>query len=142
MTFSYTADPINNTVDAVRLKIGDTDLDDPQLQDEEISYYLSEASSNVTKAASLASRGLAAKYARLADEVVGEVEVKWSQRSKRYLDLAEQLENELSSLTKSTPLPFAGGISKSDIANRRSDSDRVDEQFNHQNFDNDEATFV
>ena len=125
MSWSYTADPLNNSVDELRLLIGDTVSSDPQLQDEEIQYFLTTYSS-VNQAAVAAVTNLIAKYSRLADETTAELSIKWSQKSKAYRALKDDLSDPI---TSSAPLSFGGGISNRDISTRRNDSDRFDESF-------------
>lgn len=126
MTWTYTADPTNVPVDEVRLLIGDTDVNDQQLQDEEIQYYIDKYGPGV-KAAIPAVQGLIAQCARAVDEKTGEIEVKFHQKLGNYKDLLAGLEGQL--LTSSVPIPFAGGTSISDRDVRDADTDRVPDQF-------------
>ena len=126
MTWTYTLDPANNPIDEVRLLIGDTDVNDQLLQDEELQYYIDSYGSGVN-AAIPAVKGILALFARFADERTGEVEVKFHQRVDSYKTLLDDLEDQL--LTGSVPIPFAGGISKADKDSRNNDTDRVEDQF-------------
>ena len=125
MSWSYTADPLNNSVDELRLLIGDTNSSDPQLQDEEIQYFLSKYSS-VSQASVAAVTNLIAKYSRLADETTAELSIKWSQKAQAYRRLKDDLSDPV---TSSSPLSFGGGISNLDIDTRRANADRFDETF-------------
>lgn len=61
---AWTYDPINldtDLISQVRLRIGDTDADDPQMQDEEITYFLTVTHENTLRASLLAIKGLIAK---------------------------------------------------------------------------------
>ena len=126
MTWTYTNDPANVQRDAVRLLIQDTDSTDALVSDEEIAYFLAKGGSDIG-AAYLAALSVSAKFGRLADERTGEIEVKWSQRSRSYAALAADLKKQI--IMYAAPVPYAGGISISDIDTRRSNTDRTAEAF-------------
>ena len=126
MTWTYGNDPANDPVDEVRLLVSDTDSSDPLISDEEIAYFIAKGGTGVG-AAYLAANAIAAKFGRLADEKTGMVEVKWHQRYKAYSQLAADLKRQL--VLQSVPVPFGGGISITDIENRRDDTDRLAEVF-------------
>lgn len=46
MSFSYSGDPTSSDLDECRFLLGDTDSENPILQDEEIAYLISDAGSN------------------------------------------------------------------------------------------------
>ena len=82
----------------MRLKIGDTVSEDPQLSDEEIAYFLGSGTGSgaVQKASIDACKSLAARYARYPDtDVVGAGSVKAGELSAKYTALAQQLQVEL-----------------------------------------------
>lgn len=120
---SWTYDPAKLT-DAsdgplmrVRLLVGDTDSDDPQLADEEIAYLIS-VESNVHTAASAACDLLAAKYARQVDKKVGDLSIAASKIAEHYRQLSEELNAQgLASYS----VPSAGGIEVSDRDVNQSD---------------------
>lgn len=125
MTFTYTADPQNVQLDAMRLLIGDTDSTAPLLQDSECNYFLS-LNSNTFLAASESCKAISAKFARLADTTVDSVSIKHSQKAKQYAELGENLERKVKIMGA---LPFAGGISRQEIANNWNDNDLVKPSF-------------
>lgn len=125
MTFTYTADPNNIRLDAMRLLIGDTDSTSPLLQDSECNYFLS-LNANTFLAASESCKAISAKFARLADTTVDSVSIKHSQKSKQYADLGASLESKAKIVGA---LPFAGGISRSEMDNNWNDSDLVKQSF-------------
>lgn len=125
MVWSYSGDPAANPKDAVRFYLGDTDPDDPQLQDEEILFLVQKFAGNVYLAAADAARGLAGKYSRRADKAVGDLRLSLSQQAQHYWDLASRLEIEAGKVA----IPFAGGISCSQKQAAREDSDRVRPSF-------------
>lgn len=126
MTWTYTNDPVGEPVDAIRLLIQDTDSSDPLISDEEIAYFIAKGGSDIG-AAYLAALSISAKFGRLADERTGGIEVKWSQRSRAYAALASDLKKQI--IMHSAPMPYAGGVSISDIETRRSNTDRTTEAF-------------
>ena len=91
MAFTYNIDTDRGKV---RLAIGDTDSTDQQLQDGEIDYYLSIANNAIYPAASLAARGLQAKYSRKANTTIESVSINYSDLAKHYASLAIQLERD------------------------------------------------
>ncbi len=102
MAWTYSADPSTSAADAVRIKIGDTNQADPQLQDEEIQYFLDQyagASRPQQRAAIDAARALAAKYARESTYRIGQVSETLSRKSEAYERLAEELTTELRGLS-------------------------------------------
>jgi len=101
MTWSYSGDPRTDSKDAVRVKIGDTVETDPQLQDEEIQYFLEQyagASRPEMRASIDAARALAAKYARESTYRIGQVSETLSRKSEAYERLVGDLTEELRQL--------------------------------------------
>ncbi len=92
MTWTYGGDPSNSTRDAVRWLVGDTDTTDQQVTDEEITFALSTASSNVHGAASQVCKGIAAKFARRASIGADGMSEQWTQLQTHYLGLAATYE--------------------------------------------------
>jgi len=121
MVWSYSGDPAANPKDAVRFYLGDTDPDDPQLQDEEILFLVQKFAGNVYLAAADAARGLAGKYSPRADKAVGDLRLSFSQQAQHYWELAKRLQTEAGKRA----VPYAGGISKSDKKTQEEDTDRV-----------------
>ncbi|MBW2084440.1 MAG: hypothetical protein JRI54_00190 [Deltaproteobacteria bacterium] len=90
MTWSYDSS-LSTDKDKVRFHIGDTDETDQLLQDEEITYLLTETT-NVLLAASRAAKAITAKFSRQADKAVGDLRISLSQKAKTYMALATDLE--------------------------------------------------
>lgn len=122
--------------DKVRLLIGDTDEDDPLIYDQEIAFFLEEFG-GVRAAAAAAARAIAAKFSRLADKQVGDLSLKMSQKAKAYLDLAGSLNDGTGRTAALLAIPYAGGISRSDVRARESDTDRVGPHFTRDMHEND-----
>jgi hypothetical protein len=133
MTWSYSGSPSDSDKDEVRFLVFDTDTNDQQVSDEEIAYAIANEPSNVAAAIRIA-RALSFKYARRADKAVGDLKINWSQVSKRYSELATELED--SDMVSIVPTPYAGGISISDKDSVEEDSDRVNPSFHRGMHDN------
>lgn len=90
MTWSYSASSLGDDVNKVRLIIGDTDTNRQQLQDEEISFVLTNEAV-VTYAAAACCDLLAAKYGFQVNTENSELRVSAAARHKHYQDLADRL---------------------------------------------------
>lgn len=132
MTWTYNASDPSSAKDQVRLLIGDT-IETPAsmqlLQDEEILVLLDHNDDDPLAAAVSAARSLAARFARYVDEVSGDLQRKYSQRYRQFMDLADELSESANDPLRSRPIPFAGGISIADIQSRDCDEDRYPDIF-------------
>ena len=109
----------------VRLLIGDTDINDPQLQDEEILFALRSNKDNPNVAAIFAINAIISKYARLVnielDEAIRE----------DYSDLIDNYKGLLSGLEKKVRLSnnsiriYATGLTLTDFEEAWSDPNRI-----------------
>ena len=127
MSWNYSGNPANSDLDAVRFLVQDIDTNDQLVQDEEINWALTQGG-GVYTAAALVAGVIAAKFARMADkETVGKVSVSYTKRAEQYFKLEESLKKKAS--TQDLGLPYAGGISKSDMESVRSNTDRVKPSF-------------
>ena len=111
MSWSYTSES-GVDLDAVRLLIGDTNEDDPQLSNVEIAIFTA-SSASPQAAAAKAAQALAFKYARQVDKWVGDLKILASQRSKQYQRLYEELLN-LGAASLVSSVPTAGGVYQSE----------------------------
>ena len=96
MSWTYSADPTSSYKDAVRFLIGDTNPDDPLLQDEEINFNLMEVNYNTYRAASNSCYSLAALFtgeAQSTSKSVGGLSLSKSfgDKAQRYERLAKDL---------------------------------------------------
>lgn len=133
MTWSYNPsllqpnDPTKfNSKDAVRLLIGDTVDCDHQLEDEEIAFFASRRST-LYGAAAECCRAMAAKFSRAVDQQGGQSKLSYSQMAKAYT--VKAIEFEQKAALSGAALPYAGGISVSDMQMRELQADRVQPQF-------------
>lgn len=136
MTATYT-DPSNSNSDAVRWLVGDTDVTDAALQDEEIAFALTQAGNDVYLAAAICARALAGKYANLVDTDFESVSSDYSNLRDNYYALATQLEKQSKKYgTRGLGLPAAGGLTYSDIRANDLNDDRVQPKFKQDQFAN------
>lgn len=110
----YMGDPLNNPTDALRLVTGDIWDDMEYLTDRDYEFYLVRNNGNERRAGLDAMRAILFKLSRGARERAGDIEVYGSEYFKNYLAaLTLVLKNPDISL--SLAVPYAGGISKSDM---------------------------
>lgn len=136
MTATYT-DPSNSNSDAVRWLVGDTDVTDAALQNEEIAFSLTQAGNDVYLAAAICARALAGKYANLVDTDFESVSSNYSNLRDNYYALATNLEKQSKKYgTRGLGLPVAGGLTYSDIRANDLNDDRVQPKFKQDQFAN------
>lgn len=133
MTWSYDASNLDTTTEAgkvnvIRFLIGDTDERDEQLQDEEITFALSQKP-NVYSAASFLALSLASKYARLVDtELDDSMTAKYSQQYDHYTDIARSMKEQAASNSGGFNI-VAGGVKRATVGIVRKDPTRVKSKF-------------
>ncbi len=125
--WTYSGDPNASQKDAVRFLVGDTLSDDQQIPDPEILFAL-QSWGSIWRAAAMCCRSLAARLSRTADTVQGDLHVMYANRAKAYRQMAAEYDQQ--AIIRSAGLPYAGGISVSDVIAVRNDPDRVPPQFN------------
>lgn len=97
MTWTYNNTPGDDDYpgDEVRLLVGDTNEEDPLVQDEEITYFLSLYPKVTGKpaylAAAAAAEAIAAKFARKMNTQIGPLSAQSKQQRDHYVELAAQL---------------------------------------------------
>jgi len=139
LSFSYDetdlgTDTASGRLNATRLLLGDTDSTDQQVQDEEVTFALSETNNNVYYAAAWLSRTVAGKYSRqVTTELDGQLSVEYSDLAKQYYQLADQLEYQGTKAGARIGVK-AGGISKTEIENVRQNTNRVKPSFRRDRF--------
>src|SRR5262245_41086749 len=84
MTWSYNPGPTASNRDRVRFLVGDTDVFDQLVTDEEVDLALN-MSSLLNIAAAIICESLGTKFARMVDETVGPLSRSLGQRSDKYL---------------------------------------------------------
>jgi len=100
MTWSYGGDPANSSTDRVRFLCGDTDTNNQQVTNEEISFLLSEFNTDSYLAAAGACEAMASKSATKADysRSVGDLSLstQYGAHATTLLKRAESLRNQAS----------------------------------------------
>lgn len=134
MTWTYSGAPVPGSVDEVRLLIGDTDSTQPQLQNEEIQYFIDKYGAGYPAAAA-AARALQGIYSRRADSQVGEVSQSSSQIALAYKALAADLSNKAALYVEIS----AGGVNVADNERADADDTQIQPAFKRGQFDNPEA---
>lgn len=135
MSATYSQDPSTGNVDMVRFLIQDTNEDDFQFQNEEISAVLALNNDNVYLAAIVCVEALIAKYSgKATHKSVGDLSIAWGERSKSYNELLRTLQKK-AALSGLLP-PYAGGISEGDKLIDENDTDRVPPAFKRNSMQN------
>jgi len=110
-----------NKKDQVRLMIGDVVSTDPQMQDEEIQFFLTLRSS-IYGAAAECCYALADKFSRSVDKAAGQSKAAFSQMAKAYAARAASLNTRAAMM--GTGMPYFGAISLADMVNQLENPDR------------------
>ena len=120
MAWTYSGNPADSTLDAIRFIIGDTDTNDQLLNDAEIEYFIVQHST-VNRTASEAARAVSAKFARLMSRSIGGLQADFAAKYRQYAELADDL------ITKeeTEPVsPFASGWKRDAKEARMEDTHR------------------
>lgn len=127
MTWTYNLTQLaTSSLMQVRYLIGDTVAAQPQVQDEEITFALSQRPS-IYGAAAMVCRSLSSRLSREADTVDKDLRTTLSARATAYARRAAEYENK--AISRGGALPYAGGISISDKVQNELNTDRVQPQF-------------
>ena len=141
MEWSYDASDLDKTtasgrLNTVRLLVGDTNTLDQQVQNEEITFALSETNNNVYYAAAWVARAIASKYSRKVNTSLdGALSADYSDLQRQYSTLADNLEYQGKKVGAVVGV-VAGGITKTDINSVRENTDRVEGSFRRDRFRN------
>jgi CTP synthase (UTP-ammonia lyase) len=118
------------------LLVGDTDTNDQQVQNEEITFALNQTNDNVYYAAAWAARSIAAQYSRrVTQNLSGALSADYSDLQDHYTSLAETLEHQGKKSGAVLGIK-AGGISIATVDNVRQNTDRVPPSFRRDRFKN------
>jgi hypothetical protein len=119
-----------------RLLVGDTDTLDQQVQNEEVTFALSQSGDNVYYAASWLARVIASKYSRqVTTQLDGALSANYSDLAKQYMMLSDNLEYQGKTSGASIGV-LAGGITKSGIEAARANTNRIEGSFRRDRFKN------
>ena len=117
----------NSAIDRVRLRLGDTTC--PYiLDDQTIDYYITKNANNENQAYKELLTVMLFALSRLTRERVGDIEVYGSEYFRQYYD-AVKLALSNPEVKYIVAMPFAGGISRSDMLTNQQDPDSVDKPF-------------
>ena len=117
----------NSAIDRVRLRLGDTTC--PYiLDDQTIDYYITKNSNNENRTYRELLTVVLFSLSRLTRERAGDVEVYGSEYFRQYYD-AVKLALSNPELNYIVAMPYAGGISRNDMATNQQDPDNVDKPF-------------
>lgn len=124
----YTNDPVNNPVDALRLEVGDTDIDDVWLTNEDYAYYQQKYPNSFRSAVLAAAQGILFKLSRYTRERAGQVDVYGAEAYKNYSD-ALRMKLKDFSLSEVKPISFFGGTYREVASSTHLDPALVDQPF-------------
>jgi hypothetical protein len=139
MSWSYDPTDLNTTtasgrLNTVRFLVGDTDTNDQKVQNEEITFSLSQTNDDVNSSASYVARTLASKYAsKVTIEVDGQLTARYSDLYNHYKALADKLDYQAKKFGAQLGI-VAGGISKVRVGVVRENTDRVKPAFRRDRF--------
>lgn len=128
MTFTYTNDPANSTLDRVRVLLGDIDSTVPLVTDEVLNYYISE-NSTAEGAAADAADHLAAKYAIDVNNTNVSLSVSAGERHRQFRALAADLRSRRNIKALMNATILVGGISKTERDSLEADTDDIPSRF-------------
>lgn len=120
----FPLDPVNDPISRIRLMIGDTEEVDPYLDDSVYSYLLGKYNNNERASAKEAAIYVLASLTKYVRERTGQIEVYGAEWFKNYKEFLDSFINN-PSIGGYNPIPYAGGISKSDMRKNDSDPDLV-----------------
>jgi len=141
MAWSYDPTDLDTTtasgrLNTVRLLVGDTDTLDQQVQNEEITFALSQNGDNVYYSAGWTARTISSQYARKVNtDLDGALSADYSDLMKHYSTLADNLEYQGKTSGASVGI-LAGGITQSGITAVRANTNRVEGSFRRDRFKN------
>jgi hypothetical protein len=141
MSFSYDPTDLDTStasgrLNTSRLLVGDTDTLDQQVQNEEVTFALSQSGDNVYYAASWLARVIASKYSRqVTTQLDGALSANYSDLAKQYMMLSDNLEYQGKTSGASIGV-VAGGITKSSIEAARANTNRIEGSFRRDRFKN------
>ena len=116
MSFTYSGNPSESEVEAIRFLIGDTEMEEPLLTDEEITYLSSlwTLEWSVYWTAAMACDAIAAKFAREVTFNSDSQTISTSELQQKYLTMAEKL-RALHHAQMAGGFVDVGGITKGEL---------------------------
>jgi hypothetical protein len=109
------------SVKAVRIELGDTSPEFPIMSDDEIRYFLDKSDWSVRRASLDTAKSMLMKLSLRSDESVDIFSIKGTGTAKQFMQaLQAYIKNPDLNPVYQTLLPYAGGISKSDMETNNS----------------------
>jgi hypothetical protein len=145
MAWSYDPTDLDTTtasgrLNTVRLLVGDTETLDQQVQNEEVTFGLSENNNNIYYAGAWIARAIASKHSRRVNASLdGALKADYSDLAKQYKALADDLEYQGKTNGSGSSVGIgvlAGGITKTGIETVRANTDRIEGSFRRDRFKN------
>lgn len=134
-----TLDLANSAVDRVRLRLGDFHC--PYiLDDQTIDYYITKNNGSESRSYKELLTVVLFSLSRLTRERAGDIEVYGGEYFRQYFD-AVKLALSNPDLNYIVAVPYAGGISRSDMATNQQDTDSVDKPF-YSGFTNETPSYL
>jgi len=125
MSATYSGDPSASDLDHIRFVIGDTDVNDPLLQDGELNYCLSRESS-FYGACALACESIGNRFSQEADVIMGTaMQLKLNARAQQWMSRAQDYRQR----AVAAHAPESGGMSKAQKEQDFSNPDRTGPYF-------------
>lgn len=104
------------TIQDIRFELGDTSAEFPMMSDAEIRYFLYKNDCNLQRTAMDVAKSLLLKLSMRSDETVDLFSIRGSQAAKNYMQaLKMYISNPDLNRIYDNVMPYAGGISKSDM---------------------------
>jgi|TARA_R110000782_G_scaffold181869_1_gene272127 hypothetical protein len=141
MAWSYNPADLDTTtaggrLNTVRLLVGDTDTTDQQVDNDEVTFALSQNGNNVYYSGAWIARVIASKYSRqVTTQLSGALSADYSDLAKQYQVLADRLEYQGKTSGASVGV-IAGGITISGIKAVRDNTNRNGGSFRRDRFKN------
>lgn len=140
MTWTYDSSDLDKDtsagrVNVVRYLVGDTNTSDQQVQDEEITFALTESNDDVYYAASFVAGTIASLYARKVDiELDTAIKESLSGLSKQYRDLSAQLRQTAQVKSGGGLGSFGGGLTVTSVEAKRANDNLIKPSFTRDRF--------
>lgn len=118
----YTGSPSTNAIDRVRLNVGDVWPDLEWLHDEDYQYFLDKNEGSENRATLDAARSILFVVSRFTRERTGDIEVYGGDIFSNYFKSLQLMLKDPNAAI-SLAMPYAGGISRSDMHSNRANQD-------------------
>jgi hypothetical protein len=112
------------TIQDLRYELGDTSVEWPIMSDAEYTYFLDKNSGSLQRAALDAAKSIMLKLSMRSDSTVDLFSIKGSQAAKNYMQALQMyIKNPDLNKIFDNLMPYAGGISKTDMLNNEANLD-------------------